>query len=100
MKKIEEEVKNKAYEIIKEKGATYYGIAMVVTDIVEALIFDQNKIMPVTYRLDNCHSVSGVCLGTTAIVGSEGIVKSWDIELTDEEMKKFINSAETIKQYL
>ncbi|MEI6581109.1 MAG: L-lactate dehydrogenase [bacterium] len=100
MNKISDEVKNEVYEIIKEKGATFYGIAMVVTDIVEALIFDQNKILPVTCRLDNWNGVSGVCLGATAVVGSSGIIKPWLIELNDEEKAKFQESANKIKQYL
>ena len=100
MNKIADEVKNEVYEIIKDKGATYYGIAMVVADIVEALTLNQNKILPVTYRLENWNGVSGVCLGSTAIVGSSGIVKSWPIELNAEEKIKFQTSAEKIKQYL
>lgn len=100
MNKIEEEVKNEVYEIIKDKGATYYGIASVVTDIVEALMLDQNKILPVSYRLDNWNGVSDVCLGSTAVVGSSGIVKPWPIELTDEEKIKFQESAKKIRQYL
>lgn len=100
MDKISEEVKNEVYEIIKDKGATFYGIAMVVTDTVEAILLDQNKIMPVSFRLDNWNETSGVCLGASAIVGATGIVKPWMLELTPEEKEKFKKSAETIKQYL
>src|SRR5579864_9621753 len=42
------EVRNKAYEIISCKGATYYGIAACVTQICKAIIFDQNIIMPLS----------------------------------------------------
>ena len=100
MNKISDEVKNEVYEIIKDKGATYYGIAMVVVDIVEALIFDQNKILPISHRLENWNGVSGVCLGSPAVVGSNGIVKAWALELPEEEKKKFQASAEKIKEYL
>ena len=100
MEKISEEIKNEAYEIIKEKGATYYGIAMTILDIVEAIIFDQNKILPVSYRLSDWNGVSDICLGATAIVGSGGIVKAWPIELTEAEKIKFQASAEKIREYL
>ncbi len=100
MNKITEEVKNEVYEIIKDKGATYYGIAMVVADIVEALILDQNKILPVSSRLENWNGVSDVCLGATAVVGASGIVKPWPLELANEEKIKFQESAQKIKQYL
>lgn len=100
MDEIEKEVKNEVYKIIKEKGATYYGIGMVVIDIIEALIFNQNKILPVSYRLDNWNGVSNVCLGATAIIGSGGIVKPWLIELNELEKEKFQESFKKIKEYI
>ncbi|MDQ5971068.1 MAG: L-lactate dehydrogenase [Patescibacteria group bacterium] len=100
MTKICDEVKNEVYEIIKEKGATYYGIGMTVVDIVEALMLDQNKILPVTYRLNDYNGVSDVCLGSTAVVGSSGIIRPWLIELNQEEKEKFQESAKKIKEYL
>jgi L-lactate dehydrogenase len=100
MKSIEETVKKEAYEIINRKGATYYGIAMVVADVVEAISFNQNKIIPVSSRLNNWNGVDNVCLGAPAVVGSAGIVKSWEVELAPEEKTKLQKSAEIIKQYL
>jgi len=97
---IEKSVKNEAYEIIKRKGATYYGIAMVTADIVEAILLDQNKIIPVSHRLDNWNGVSGVCLGAPAVIGSTGVIKSWPLELIPAEKDKLQKSAEVIKQYL
>jgi len=100
MKTIAEEVKNEVYEIIREKGATYYGIAMVVVDIIEGLIFDQNKILPVSHRLNDWNGVSGVCLGAPAVIGAGGIIKSWLIELHTEEKDKLQESFKKIKPYL
>lgn len=100
MDQIENEVKNEVYEIIKCKGATYYGIAMVAVDIVKAIFLDENKVLPISSLLDNCNGVSGICLGAPMIVGRNGIVRSWPIDLTDIEKEKLQKSAETIKQYL
>ncbi len=94
------EVKNEVYEIIKEKGATFYGIGMVVTDIVEAILLDQNKVLPISYRLENYNGVDAICMGAPAVVGAVGVVKPWPVELTQTEKDLFINSAETIKKYL
>jgi len=100
MNEIEENVKKEAYEIINRKGATYYGIAMVVADIVEAILFNQNKIIPVSHRLGNQKGMNDVCLGFPAVIGNTGVVKSWPLKLTEEESKKLNKSAEIIKQYL
>ena len=48
MDRIAEEVKNAAYEIIKKKRATYYGIAMTVKRICEAITRDEKPILPVS----------------------------------------------------
>ncbi len=50
-KRIEKDVREKAYKIINCKGATFYGIGTVISDILEAIFYDQHKIMPISTRL-------------------------------------------------
>jgi L-lactate dehydrogenase len=97
---LEKKVKNEVYEIINRKGATYFGIAMVVTDIIEAVIFNQRKVMPVSTRLTGWNGVAGVCLGVPAVIGRSGVEKIWPLKLPPEEKKKFQDSAKKIKSYL
>lgn len=99
-KKIENSVRNEVYEIIKRKGATFYGIAAVTTDVVEAVLFNQHKVMPASTRLNNYNGVSGVCLGVPAVIGRGGVEKVWPVKLSGEEKKKFQKSASAIKKYL
>lgn len=100
MNNIEGTIKKEAYEIINRKGATYYGIAMVTADIIESILFNQNKIIPVSHRLNNWNNVNDVCLGAPAIIGGSGVVQSWAIELAPQEKEKLQKSAEIVKQYL
>ncbi len=100
MKEIENKVKNEVYEIISRKGATFYGIAMVVSDIVEAIFFDQHKVLPMSARLDDWNGVNGVCLGAPTVIAREGVIKHWPAKLDRAEKKKFQSSAKTIKKYL
>lgn len=97
---IEKRVKTAAYEIINRKGATYYGIAMSVTDILEAILFDQHKILPLSPYLDGCQGVKGMCLGVPAVLGRQGVEKIWPLKLPADEKKKFQDSAKTIKKFL
>lgn len=48
METIENEVRNAAYEIIERKGATYYGIAMCLTRITNAILNNENTIITVS----------------------------------------------------
>lgn len=98
--KIAKAVRTEVYEIINRKGATFYGIASVVSDMVEAVLFNQHKIMPASPRLNNYNGVSGVCLGVPAMIGRAGVEKVWPVKLGFDEKRRFQKSAKTIKSYL
>lgn len=97
---LEKQVKNEVYEIIKRKGSTFFGIANVVSEIVEAIVFNQRKVMSVSTRLSNWNGANGVCLGVPAVIGAKGVEKVWPLKLSAEEKKKFVDSAKKIKTYL
>ena len=100
MKKILEEVKNSAYEIIEKKHATYYGIAMSVRRICEAIIRDERSILPVSSIQKGEYGIENVALSIPAIVGREGVEKVVPIKLSDTEKEELIKSAETLKNVL
>ena len=97
---LETEVKKQAYEIIERKGSTYYGIGLSVANIIKAILFDQNLILPVSTKLTNWNGVSNVCIGSLAIVGREGVKGLWPIELNATEKNKLKKSDDLIKSYL
>lgn len=94
MKEIAEDVKLSAYEIIKKKGATYYGIAMSVRRICEAIILDQKSILPISC-LQN--GIENVVLSMPMIVGKHGAERSVEISLSEEERQAIKNSADMLK---
>ena len=57
---IADRVKNSAYEIIKRKGATYYGIAMAVRRICEVIIRDEKSIIPVSSMMHGEYGIDNV----------------------------------------
>lgn len=99
-KKIENYVREKAEEIIKRKGATFFGIAMAAADIVEAVLFDQHKTIAVSTHVDNWNGVSGVCMGVPAIIGRQGVERLSPLELNAQEKRKLKRSAEVLKKLL
>jgi L-lactate dehydrogenase len=48
MKDIQTKTMRAAYEIIQRKRATYYGIGLVICELVEAVLKDSKKIVPVS----------------------------------------------------
>lgn len=99
-RRIAENVKNSAYEIIEKKRATYYGIAMSVRRICEAIVRDEKSILPVSSIQTGDFGIEGVALSMPSIVGKDGVECSVPIELNDEEQKALRASADTLKKII
>lgn len=100
MEEIAENVKNSAYEIIAKKKATYYGIAMSVKRICEAIVRDEKSILPVSGMMHGEYGINDVVLSMPAIVGKDGIETKVPILLNDAEKEKLTASAGTLKGIL
>ncbi len=100
MQKIAENVKNSAYEIIEKKGATYYGIAMSVRRICEAIMRDEKSVLPVSTIQNGENGIEGVALSMPAIVGRDGIEGMVPIHLSDGEKGQLLKSADTLKSVI
>ena len=98
--KIAENVKNSAYEIIEKKRATYYGIAMSVRRICEAIVRDEKSIMPVSSVQDGNYGISGVALSMPAIVGRNGVECNVPINLSESEAAALKKSADTLRKVI
>lgn len=97
MKEIAEDVKLSAYEIIKKKGATYYGIAMSVRRICEAIILDQKSILPISCLQNGKNGIENVVLSMPMIVGKHGAERSVEISLSEKERRAIKSSADMLK---
>ena len=100
MNAIAESVKNSAYEIINRKGATYYGIAMSVKRICEAIVRDEKSILPVSCIQHDNYGISDIALSMPAIVGRDGVEGTVPIELSGQEALALRVSADTLKDVI
>lgn len=96
-----EEVKNSAYEIIKKKGATYYGIALSVRRLCECIVNDEHSIVPVSsYHYNDHYGISDVCMSIPTIVGINGIEQVLEIKLDHVEKNALKESARELKSVI
>lgn len=100
MRELALEVKNSAYEIIEKKKATYYGIAMSVRRICEAIIRDEKSILPVSSIQHGEYGIEGVALSLPCIVGKSGVETHLEIDLCKEEREQLLVSAKTLKKVI
>lgn len=92
--KIENDVRNSAYEIINRKGATYYGIGMCLVRITNAILGDENVILSVSAYDKN----NDVYISTPAIVNNNGVKEKIFVPFNKEETEKMENSIKVIKE--
>ncbi|WP_395245873.1 L-lactate dehydrogenase [Agromyces sp. MMS24-K17] len=91
------EVRDAAYRVIAGKGATNYAIGLSAARIVEAVLGDEQAVLPVSTVLDDYHGISGVAMSVPCIVGAGGPVPVAGVRFSAEEEGKLAASAEAIR---
>lgn len=95
--KILREVREAAYKIIEYKGATHYAIGLALVHIVEAILRDEKKVLPVSSVHPNIYGLKNVPLSLPSIVGRKGVEKVLNVRLTEKEKQDLLKSIKTIK---
>lgn len=90
---IEDQVRNKAYEIINRKGATFYGVATALMRISRAILRDEHAVLPVGAPLNGEYGLSDIYIGTPAVIGANGIEEVLEVPLDEREAKAMADSA-------
>jgi L-lactate dehydrogenase len=91
-------VKNAAYQIIQGKGATNYAIGLATAKILEALLKNENRVLPISSLMNDYHGISNVCLSVPCIVNGRGVDAVLPIPLNEAEKAGLQNSAEKIRE--
>ncbi len=91
-------VKNSAYEIIKNKGATYYAIAQATKRIIKSIINDESSILPVSTLVSGHYGINDLCMSVPAVIGRNGVEHVLDIPLNDDEKRNLEHSAQTLRE--
>ncbi len=97
---IAEDVKTAAYRVIAGKGATNFAIGLSGARIVEAILRDEGRVLPVSSVLDNYRGISGVALSVPSIVDARGVARLIDVPYSVDEMRMLEASAATLRSSL
>jgi len=98
--KIEQKVREAAYEVIRGKKATYYAVALALRRITESILRDERSILTVSTFVEDIYGVKDLFLSLPCILGKNGVENIVPIELNDEERHLFLESAKIIKNNL
>jgi L-lactate dehydrogenase len=97
-KKIFEETQKSGAEIIRLKGATFYGIGMSVARIIACILGNEHAVLTVSTALDGQYDLHDVSLSLPVILGANGVERYMDIYLSDEEYQQLHDSADKLKE--
>jgi L-lactate dehydrogenase len=93
---IAEKVRVAGADIIKNKGATYYAIAITVNTIVESILHGSGTIRTVGTVMNGLYGLHDVVINLPSILTSNGVRQVLELNLLPEEREKLIYSADQV----
>jgi malate dehydrogenase len=87
-------------EIVKylKTGSAYYAPAASIVEMVDAILLDKKKIVPVAALLQGEYGVDNLFVGVPVKLGVKGIEQIIEIKLTDDERKQLQVSLDECKR--
>lgn len=97
---IEVDVKTAGAQVIAQKGATFYGIALNTAKIVAAIMDNDNAILPVGHMLTKeVYGIKDVVISVPCVINEGGIARALEIPLAPEELEALQKSAAMLKAF-
>ena len=97
---VENELVQVAYDVINKKGFTNTGIAMAACRFIKAVLYDEHTILPCSAVMEGEYGLHDVALSIPRMICSTGIMRSFEIHLTDEELEKMHAAAKSVRSAL
>lgn len=99
-KAVEQELVQVAYDVINRKGFTNTGIAMAACRFIKSVLYDEHTILPCSAVLDGEYGINDVALSIPRMICADGIVRSFEVHLTDDELQKMHDAAKSVRSAL
>lgn len=97
---VEEYVRTSGAQVIKDKGATFFAVAMAVCHICKCIFSGAGTALTVSTMMHGEYGIDDVCLSVLTIVDRNGVRGKIMNELTEEEVAKLHNSANRLKEVI
>ncbi|TWT29995.1 lactate/malate dehydrogenase family protein [Blastopirellula retiformator] len=87
-------------EVIKKKGGAGFAVGIAIRDVIEAIALDKNQVLPVSSVQNGCYGIRNVALSVPTLVGREGVVGTYEIDLWPKEVQQLRHSGTVLRQTL
>ncbi|MEB3236181.1 MAG: malate dehydrogenase [Candidatus Sericytochromatia bacterium] len=97
---LEDRARNGGAEIVGllKTGSAYYAPSASVIAMVDAIVYDQKKILPCAVYLEGEYGVKGLFVGVPVKLGANGVESVFQIKLTDDEQAQLDRSAASVQE--
>ena len=93
------QLKHAGNTIISKKGATEYGPAFAISNLISTMITDSHKVLTVSSFLNGeIEMLENVSLGVPAVITKKGVAMIVPIHMNDIEKKEFHAAARTVRE--
>lgn len=96
--KVGEMIRDKAFRIIKGKGATHFGIANCLLAFTRAILLDEKRILMASAKLNGEYKNEGLYTGVPTVIGRNGAEKILEMPIDKREQDMFDKSCRDLKE--
>ena len=79
-------------------GSAYYAPAAATAQMVEAIVRDKKRLIPCAAYCNEEYGVGGYYVGVPVILGTNGVEKIIELQLSEKEQADFKNSVDAVKE--
>ena len=86
-------------EVLSKTGiSAYYAPSAAIARMVDAIVLNENKILPCSAYLEGEYGINGVLVGVPVKLGRSGIEDIIEVKLTPQESEALMRSAEAVRE--
>jgi malate dehydrogenase len=86
-------------EVVDLLGTSaWYAPGAAAAQMVASIVLDQKRVLPCTALLEGEYGIDGLYMGVPVVVGSAGVERIIELDLTDAEQAELASSAEAVRE--
>lgn len=100
LREVFEETRQAGATLIKLKGGSGFAVGLSIREVVESLLHDRRRILPVSSLIQGTYGIRDVCLSVPTEIGCGGVRKQIEVPLTPKEQTGLQESARVLRETL
>src|SRR5262245_7172119 len=93
-----EDTKTAGAQVIKLKGGSGFAVGLSIREVVDSIILDSRRVLPVSTLMQGAYGIRDVCLSVPTVVGCGGVRQQVELPLTPKERSGLQNSARVLRE--